>query len=424
MIISPWRSFFWGTNSLMNTTNNYIPRVFLNNAATPQIAKPVTAKFDEMLYYYSYDNEPNSISERIKYEYENVRNIVLNYIDGDPDLDIVIYTPTTTHALNLFSFILLQEDPDQVIITTRMDHIANYLPFKEKFKTVLVKLTSQGEIDMDDYERLLIKYNGKVKLVTTIGASNITGVIPPYYKMASLAHKYGAKILLDAVQLVQHKPFSMKPHSDPEHIDFISFDGHKCYTGQSGGVLIGPKSFFNKYKPMIYGAGIADFVSDSKMILRDAPVCYEAGYPDLMGIISLGESLNFLKDIGLQHISHYEEILYHYLIKSLKEIPRLTIYGPYDSSNRLPYVFFNLDGVSFRKLGDILGFEYGIAITSSTSGANIYVQDLLGLTNDEAYELFKSGEGYGAIRATIALFNNSSDIDRLVNALENISRRR
>lgn len=421
MIISPWRNHFLGTDTYMKTTLGYIPRVYMNNAATPQIAKVVVKKAESLLHHYSYHNEQNHLSEKIQSTYNKVRNIIIDYIDGDTDLDSVIYTDTTTSALNLLSHIALQHDPDQVIITTRMDHMSNYLPFKVKFKTLLVRLTPDGNIDMNHYEDLLMQYQGKVKLVAAIAASNITGIINPYYKMASLAHKYGAKILLDAVQLVQHKHFSMKPHSDPEHIDFISFDAHKCYTGQSGGVLIGPKNFLDRYHPMTYGAGVTHFVSDEKFILKDSPLSHEAGYPDFMGIISFGESLRFLKRIGLTNISDYEDMIYMYLIKKLKCIPDLIIYAPPKNKSRLPYVAFNLEGISYKKLGSILGFQYGITVTAGVSGADIYVQDLLGLSNSEAYKLYKIGEGYGVVRASLALFNSIEDIDRLVDALNIIS---
>lgn len=421
MITSPWRNHFFGTDTYMKTILGYIPRVYMNNAATPQISKVVVKKVESILHHYTYHNEQNHLSEKIQATYDKVRNIIIDYIGGDRDLDSVVYTDTTTSALNLLSHIALQDDPDQVIITTRMDHMANYLPFRIKFKTLLVRLTPDGNIDMNHYEDLLIKYQGKVKLVAAIAASNITGIVTPYYKMAYLAHKYGAKILLDAVQLVQHKPFSMKAHSDLEHIDFISFDGHKCYTGQSGGVLIGPKEFLDKYHPMTYGAGITHFVNDEKYILKDSPLSHEAGYPDFMGIISFGEALNYLKSIGLKNISDYEDMLYGYMIKELKEIPGIIIYAPQQNTSNLPYASFNMDGISYKKLGSILGFQFGLTVTAGFSGADIYVQDLLGLSNAEAYELFKSGEGYGVVRASLAAFNSMEDIDRLISALKIIS---
>jgi selenocysteine lyase/cysteine desulfurase len=418
---SPWRDLFYGTDTLMPTSEGLIPRSYLNNAATPQIAKPVIEDFLERLPYYAYDNETNAISRELREAYNEVREVVLQYIGGETERETVIYTPTTTTAINLMSHIMLQVDPSQVILTTRMEHMANYLPWRERFETALVETTPCGNLDMDDYRRKLERYGGRVKLVAVTGASNITGVIPPFYEMARLAHEYGARLFLDAVQLVQHKPFCMKPHDDPEHIDFLSFDGHKCYTGQSGGVLVGPKRFLDQWQPMIYGAGMTDFVSASRIVYRDAPERYEAGYPDFLGILSMGNALRFLKDAGICRIAKYESELYMRLMGKLREIPGMILYGVGDPACHAPFVAFNLEGMPYQTLALRLGDGYGIAVASGTSGANLYVQDLLGLTDSEAYALFRSGRNYGIVRASIGMFNSPGDVDRLACALKNIA---
>jgi cysteine desulfurase/selenocysteine lyase len=405
----------------MQTCNGLLPRSYLNNAATPQIVKPVIQQFLQRLPCYAYDNEPNMISRDMRAAYNQVREIVLDYVGGDTDRDHVIYTPTTTTAINLLSHIMRQYDPSQVVITTRLEHMANYLPWQANFETVLVNTTPCGNVDMEDYHNKLAQYSGRVKLVAVTGAANITGIIPPFYEMARLAHTYGARIFLDAVQLVQHKPFCVKPHDDPAHIDFLSFDGHKCYTGQSGGVLIGPKDFLNLWQPMIYGAGITDFVSTSQIVYRDAPERYEAGYPDFLGILSLGSALHFLQKAGIHRIAQYEAELYAYMIEALKEIPGIRLYGAGDPDCHVPFAAFNLEGVPFQTLAQHLGDVYGIAVAFGTSGANLYVQDLLGLTDSQAYALYQSGQNYGIVRASIGLFNSQSDVCRLIDALRAIA---
>ncbi len=418
---SPWRNAFYGTDTPMLTCREFLPRAFLNNAATPQIAKPVIEDFLHWVPRYAYDNERNMLSEDLRMAYNEVRGLVLDYIGGDPEMNTVIYTPTTTTAINLLSCIMWQYDPNQVILTTRMEHMANYLPWQEHFETVLVENTPDGNLDMVDYRIKLEQYSERVKLVAVTGAANITGVIPPFYEMARLAHAYGAQIFLDAVQLVQHKPFAMMPNGTPEHIDFLSFDGHKCYTGQSGGVLVGPKDFLNFWQSMIYGAGMTDFVSSSQIVYRNAPERYEAGYPDFLGILSLGRALSFLQKIGMSQIVSHEAGLYMHLIDRLRTIPGIILYGTGEPACHAPFVAFNLEGMPFQALAQCLGDEYGIAVASGTSGANLYVQDLLGLTNRQAYELYKSGKNYGIVRASLGLFNNFTDIDRLINALQKIA---
>ena len=156
----PWRKMFYGTDTPMQTCSGLLPRVYLNNAATPQIANPIIKNFLQRLPYYAYDNESNMISRDMKTAYNAVRETVLDYIDADPQRDIVVYVPTTTAAINLLSHIMLQYDPSQTIITTRLEHMANYLPWRENFETVLVRTTPSGNADMDDYRRKLEQSGG------------------------------------------------------------------------------------------------------------------------------------------------------------------------------------------------------------------------------------------------------------------------
>ncbi|MDD7795757.1 aminotransferase class V-fold PLP-dependent enzyme [Clostridium sp. 'White wine YQ'] len=420
-MISNLRKCFFGTDTLINTHCGFTSRVYLNNAATPLVAKPAIQELYKTLPIYSYGNEPNALSTQLNSKYNEVRNIVMNFIGADSTLDTVIFTPNTTSAINILSQVYYEHDPNQVILATKMEHMANYLPFREKMKTLLVGLTPEGNVDMNDYAAKLEQYSGQIKLVTVTGASNITGIIPPFYDMATMAHNHGAKILVDAVQLVQHKNFTMKPHDDASHIDFVSFDGHKFYTGQSGGVLVGDKVFLDQYKPLMYGAGITEFVSNSKIIYKDSPERYESGYPDFLGIISFGATIRFLQEIGMKNVEEWEQGLYRHLISRLSQIPNLILYGDIYNNTRTPFASFNLRDMSYHTLARWLGYEYGIDIAWGTNGSNLYVQELLGLTDEQAFSLYRSGEEYGIVRASIGLFNNYDDIDRLADALYCIS---
>ena len=416
-MISNLRSYFYGTDTPIDTHFGVTSRVYLNNAATPLVARPAIQELYKTLPIYSYGNEPNALSAQLTAKYNEVRDIVTDFIGADASLDTVIYTSNTTTAINILSQVYYEHDPDQIVLTTRMEHMANYLPFREKMRTVAVGITPEGDVDMDDYASKLEQYKGQIKLVAVTGASNITGIIPPFYDMAAMAHRYGARIFVDAVQLVQHKSFTMMPHGDASHIDFMSFDGHKFYTGQSGGVLVGDRTFLDQYKPLIYGSGITEFVSSSNIIYKGSPERFEAGYPDFLGIISLGATIRFLDGIGMKNVEEWEQGLYRYMISRLSQIPGLILYGNIYRNKRIPFVAFNLKNMPYRTLASNLGFGFGIDIASGTNGANLYVQDLLGLTDDQAYSLYQSGEGYGIVRASIGLFNNYEDIDRLADAL-------
>lgn len=398
----------------------FVKRVYFNNSATTLPLKSVIQTVNSYFPYYTYLNDNTIPGQEINSIYENVRNIIISYIGGDPTKDIAINIRCTTSGINLLSNLLYQEQPDQVIITTPMEHMANYLPFKTKFKTELVKLTPEGNICLEDLENKLNIYKSRVKLVSITGAANLTGVTPPIYTVAKLAHKYGAKIFVDAAQLVQHRPFDMKPHDDEEHIDFVAFSSHKCYSPYDGGALIGPYEFFNKFKPFEYGAYIADFVSDETIVYANPPKRYETGYPDIVGVIAMGEALKFLSRIGLKNIAEYEKQLLNYAVNRLETVPGVKIYSRKANFINIPYISFNVKGMNYSYVAKKLGLEYGITVCSGTCGADLYAQFLLGLNAEEACKQYLKGEPPGVVRITLGMYNNFDEIDYFIDSLNKI----
>lgn len=417
-------SYIEGANiPVMTSSGNVTKRVYFNNSATTLALKPVMLDVNVNVPLLTYIDAPSPLGIRNTKRYEHVREIILDYVGGDASKDIVIYAKNSTEGINLLSNLLYQEDPEQVVITTAMEHMANYLPFTCRFKTAVVDVTKDGDIDLEDLENKLKKYYKKVKLLAITGASNVTGITPPIHEIAKLVHKYGAKILVDAVQVVQHLPFNMKPHDDDEHIDFVVFSAHKCYTPFDGGALIGPYNFFNKYKPYLDGSGITKFISSEKIIYSDPPKRYEAGYPDLFGVIAMGEALKFLKYVGVDYIAKYEKKLLRYVQKKLKTIPKVQMYAQNSDNINLPYISFNVEGLYHTDVANYLGFEHGIEVGDGTVGADIYVQDLLGVSPAEAYKQYLKGKPPGIVRISLGMYNTFCEIDQFIDALRNIVKR-
>lgn len=414
------KNFIIGANTPIETTMGLTQRVYFNNSATTLILKPAMQKFLSLLPIYTYVNVPSSNSELITKMYEETRDVILEIVDGDPNKDIAIFTKNSTEAINILAAVFRQDDPDQVVLSTTMEHLANYLPYEERMQTELIKIGENGNIDLEDYVLKLEKYQGRVKLVAVTGASNITGVIPPYYEMARLAHKYGAKIFVDVVQVVQHLPFTMKPHNCEDHIDFVAFSAHKAYTGLDGGTLVGPFNFLEKYLPLDFGSGITKFIDNSQIIYSDPPKKYETGYPDVLGIITMSTALQFLMKVGLDNIAIYERRLYKYLLRRMQEVPGITIYDDNSPFVGIPYISFNLKGISFKTVASKLGLDYGIEIGNGRLGADLYVQFLLGLSNEEAFEAYISGKGYGVNRVSLGMYNTFEEIDCFICALKKI----
>lgn len=410
-----------GANIPVKTSGGKITkRIYFNNSATTLALKPVMWKVNTNVPFLTYIDAPCPLGEKNTIKYEHVRDIILNYVGGDANKDTVIYVKNSTEGINLLSDLLYQQNPNQVVITTDMEHMANYLPYTARLKTATVGITKEGDLDLENLENKLNRYRNRVKLVAVTGASNITGITPPIYKIAKLAHRYGAKILVDAVQLVQHLPFSMKPYNDDEHIDFVVFSAHKCYTPFDGGALIGPYDFFNKYKPYLDGAGTTKFISSEKIIYSDSPKRYEAGYPDLFGVMAMGEALRVLKNIGLKKIAAYEKKLYYYLRNSLKTIPKVRMYAQNSSYINIPYISFNMEGISHTDVANYLGYEHGIEVGAGELGADIYVQGLLGVTPREAYQQYINGTPVGVVRVSLGMYNTFSEIDTFIDALRKL----
>lgn len=411
-----------GSNTKIRTNHGYRERIYFNNGATTLILKEVLNKINNLYPFYTYTNLDNYNSEQITKMYYEVRDIIKNYIGADKNKDTVIYLKNATLGMNIFADILTQIDKNQVVLTTKMEHMANYLPYAARLNTVLIDVLPDGNIDLEDYRNKLELYRGRVKFVCVTGASNITGIIPPFYTMARLAHQHGAKIFVDAVQLIQHKSFDMKPHSSPEHIDFIAFSAHKIYSGLSGGALVGSSQFFNKYLPIEYGSSMTDFVNTKKIILKDSPARYEAGQPNIVGTIAMGTALNFISRIGINNIEKIESSLYKHLLDGLKEIPNIILYGTEANTPHIPFISFNFKGIHHSTISKILGYDYGIEIASGKNAADIYVQTLLGLTDEQAYELYLKDTGYGVLRVSLAFFNTHEEIDCFLKILSLVVR--
>lgn len=415
-----YSSYVIGANTVINTNKGCRKRIYFDNGATTLIFKAIEEKINSLYPEYTYIELPNYNSAKITEMYNESREIVKEYLGADKERDISIDVKNATDGINIFANAIFQEDPNQIVLTTKMEHLANYLPYKEKLRTELIEVTPQGNIDLEDYKEKLELYKGKVKYVCVTAASNVTGIITPFYEMARLAHEYGARIFVDIVQLLQHRKFSMKPYNSPEHIDFVAFSAHKCYAGLDGGALIGPSEFFDKYKPLEFGASITKFVNSKSVIYDDSPGKYEAGYPDVLGTICMGTALKTINSIGINRICSIEKQLYWYLLKELKTIPNIKIYGIDSRAVGIPFISFNIKNIPSGKIAEILGYDYGIELAGGKFGADIYVQTLLGFTDEEAYRQYSSGKKYGVVRVSLGFYNTFNEIDELINALKYI----
>ncbi|MGN9163711.1 aminotransferase class V-fold PLP-dependent enzyme [Tissierellaceae bacterium HCP3S3_D8] len=354
--------------------------------------------------------------------YDEGRNIVLDFINGNKDYHTVVFLKNTTECINKLSYRLKDTLKDKMVLFTYMEHHSNLLPWKYRYDTDYVEVDRDGRLSMEDLEYKLKKYKGKVGLVAVTGASNVTGYINPVHKIARMCHRYGAKILVDGAQLIPHCPFDMKPIGDPEHIDYVAFSAHKMYAPFGTGVLIAPKDVFREGYSEMIGGGTIDYVSMKDIIWADPPEKEEAGTPNLMGVIALISSIRTLKDIGMKNIEEYERNLTKYAIKLMQDIPNLILYDDLDVDNKVSIISFNIEGLSHYELAAILGSEGGIGVRNGCFCAQPYVQRLLNISEEdiEKYIFDRTISRPGLVRISFGLYNDYDEIYLLAYLLNKI----
>lgn len=423
---NPFRKLVAGTDIKVPTLNGLykIPVNFDNAATTPPFAA-VLNEINKFAPWYSSVHRGNGYKSMLSTNiFEKGKSIIKEFVKADRDEDVVIYTKNTTDSINILSHILSQNKKDKnVVISTWMEHAANDLPWRDKFITDYIEIDKSGRLILNDLEKKLIKYKGKVSLVTVTGASNVTGYVNPVYEIAELAHKYGAKIHVDAAQLISHKKIDMKPFESPQHLDFLSFSSHKMYAPFGCGVLIGSREAFTYGLPYAQGGSAIDLVTHNKIEWNEPPEKDEAGTPNLMGIVALISAIKTLNYIKMENISDYEMKLYLYTYSRLRNVPDLIMYNKYEDSDSLGIIPFNMKGINHDLLSDILANDSAIAVRSGFFCAHPYCQRLLGYSEKDMDYYFenKDADRPGIVRMSLGMYNTYGEIDILVNTLKAIA---
>ena len=406
----------------------YVNEINFDNAATTPPFFSVMREITDFAPWYSSIHRGTGHKSIVSSDlYEQGREVIKRFVNADQARDVIIYTQNATESINMLAYKLSQNDKKQIIISTDMEHLANDLPWRDKFQVEYVAIDEEGKLSLYDLEQKLVKNQGRVKLVTVTGASNVTGYINPIHQVAQLAHQYGAQILVDGAQLVPHAPIDMKPYDSPEHIDYLVFSAHKMYAPFGIGVLIGPKETFDKGKPVYQGGGNVRLVSHRFIEWDSPPGKDETGTPNVIGVAALIGAIETLSSIGMNVIHQYESNLIDYAIEGLKKIPHVTLYC-YNERNekRVSLISFNIQGLSDNILAQILSREAGIAVRNGLFCAHPYVEKLLNLSNDDL-EYFHNNHDApvpGLVRISFGLYNNYNEIDILLEVLHRIVRKR
>lgn len=399
--------------------------VNFDNAATTPPFYSVLQSILNFSPWYSSIHRGEGYKSRISSKfYEESRKKVMNFVGADICKDTVIYVKNTTEAINKLSYRLEKYKDRDIILTTLMEHHSNSLPWRDKYHVEYICLDRYGRLDLKDFEHKMKKFGHRVRLVSVVGASNVTGYINPVHKMAAQAHRYGCEILVDGAQLIPHVKFDIASHDSPEHIDYLAFSAHKMYAPFGEGVLIGPKATFEKGIPEYKGGGTIDVVTSDFVKYAEPPDRDEAGTPNLMGVVALGEAIDTLSSVGMETIFEYERSMLEYAYYNLKKIKGVVMYAKHSESDPMVAIIpFNINGIHHTAAARALSYEFGIAVRSGCFCAQPYVQNLLGL-GEEKLEKLKNGEdvGYpGMIRMSLGMYNTFDEIDFFIEAVRRIA---
>ena len=382
------------------------PLIYFDNAASSQKPQGV---LDALQHYYQKDNAnvhrgAHTLSGRATDAYEAARDKVAKFINAASREEIV-YTRNATEAINLvaYSWGLTNLTPGDEIILSVMEHHSNIVPWQviaQKIGAVIkyVELSDTEEFDLEQYKSLL---SDKTKLVSLVHVSNTLGVINPVNEIVKQAHKYNAKVLIDACQSVPHMPIDVQGID----CDWLVASGHKMCATTGIGFLYGKKEILTAMPPFLGGGEMIDEVFLDHSTYGELPHKFEAGTPAIGEAIALGAAVDYLTNIGMDKIHAYEEELIAYLFKKLATIPNLRIYGKKPTSEgkgRAALAAFNVEGIHASDLATLLDHE-GIAIRSGHH------------CTQPLHRLFGAS---GSARVSLYFYNTRSEIDTFITALK------
>ena len=375
------------------------PLVYLDNAATSQ--KPQIV-IDSIVNYYTTINSNihrgvHTLSQKATNAYEDSRLKLQQHFNAKKSCEIIL-TAGTTHSINIVAtgFTSLLNEGDELIVSA-MEHHSNIVPWQmlcESTGAILkvIPMNYEGELLMTEYDKLL---SNKTKIVFVNHVSNALGTINPIKEIIDKAHKVGAAVLIDGAQSCPH----IKPDVQELDVDFYVASAHKLCGPTGVGILYGKEEWLNKLPPYQGGGEMIKQVTFEKTTYADLPHKFEAGTPNIAGVIAFGTAIDYMNNIGFSNIETYENELLHYATEKLLQIEGLKIYGT--AAKKTAVISFNINDIHPYDIGSIID-KLGIAVRTGHHCA----QPIM-----DFYKI------PGTIRASFAFYNTFEEIDALYNAL-------
>ncbi len=376
--------------------------VNLDNAGSTSALVAVKLALDELLPWYSSVHRGAGFASLVCTDvYRAARETVRAFVGARED-DIAIFTRNTTDALNLLARAL---PPSTSIVTFVGEHHANLLPWR-RGRVRHLPLPDTADQALRDLELALSRLQAGPRAVAVTGASNVSGELWPLAEIATVAHRYDARVIVDAAQLAPHRPIDMGALG----IDYLAFSGHKLYAPFGAGALVGRRDWLDRARPYLAGGGAVVSVTAEDVEWLDGPARHEAGTPAVIGAAGLAAACIELERIRWPAIVGHERELFDRLRSGLVAIEGVETYAIWPAArDRVPVVCFNLGGVEAALLAAILSAEYGIGVRHGLFCAHPLMRGL------------SPESGGHAVRASIGLGSRRDDVDRLVAALRTIA---
>lgn len=378
--------------------------IYLDTGATSQKPAYVIDAVDE---YYRYSNAnphrgAHFLSWKATEAYEETREVVKDFIGARKSSEIV-FTRSTTEALNLlaYSYGLNNLKKDDEILITILDHHANLVPWqmvtkKTGAKLVYAYLNDDYSLDYDD---LKSKINDKTKIVSVTGASNVTGELIDSKPITKWAHEVGAISIVDGAQLIPHVKTDVKDID----CDFLVFSGHKMFSPMGIGVLYGKYELLDKLEPFNYGGDMIEYVYEQESTFQEPPIKFEAGTPNVGGVLGLKAAIEYVEKIGMDEIFAYEHELTSYAYDLIKDIPNIKIFYP-TNSKAGSVISFTFTDIHPHDIATILDSK-GIAVRSGHHCA-MPLHGYLGIS--------------ATARASFSIYNTKEEAEIFARELKNV----
>jgi len=379
------------------------PLIWFDNAATTQ--KPQVV-IDRIAYFYEHENSnihraAHELAARATDAYEGARETVKRFINAQT-ADNIVFVRGTTEAINLVSKTWGKKhlgEGDEIVIS-HLEHHANIVPWQQLCQETGAKLKvapvdDSGQVVLAEYEKLL---TSRVKLVSFTQVSNALGTVTPAAEMIQMAHRIGARVLLDGAQSVSH----MRTDVQMLNPDFFVFSGHKVFGPTGIGILYAKSEVLSDMPAWQGGGNMIQDVTFDKTTYHEAPAKFEAGTGNIADAVGLGAALEYVERIGIDNIARYEHDLLLYATTAMQKVPGLRLIGT--AREKASVLSFNLEGFRSEDVGAALNRE-GIAVRSGHHCA----QPILRRFGVET-----------TVRPSLAFYNTHAEVDLMVNVLQRL----